>query len=73
MAVTSQEVQIQLNAHEDICAVRYEGIEKQMTGVNARLKRIESLYLQVAGTAIILLIGGYVYLIDTIKQLLGGL
>jgi len=72
MSVTPQEVQTRLNAHEDICAVRYEGIEKQMTGVNARLKRIESLYLQVGGTVILLLVAGYAYLIDTIKQLLGG-
>lgn len=72
MSVTPQEVQTNLNAHEDICAVRYEGIEKQMLGVNARLKRIETLYLQVGGALILLLIGGYAYLIDTIKQLLGG-
>lgn len=72
MSVTPQEVQTNLNAHEDICAVRYEGIEKQMLGVNARLKRIESLYLQVGSAVIVLLISGYAYLIDTIKQLLGG-
>jgi hypothetical protein len=72
MSVTPQDVQTRLSAHEDICAVRYQGIETQMTGVNARLKRIESLYLQVGGAVILLLIGGYAYLIDTIKQLLGG-
>lgn len=72
MSVTPQEVQTRLNAHEDICAVRYEGIEKQMVGVNARLKRIETLYLQVGSAVIVLLISGYAYLIDTIKQLLGG-
>lgn len=72
MSVTPQEVQTNLNAHEDICAVRYEGIEKQMLGVNARLKRIETLYLQVGSAVIVLLISGYAYLIDTIKQLLGG-
>ena len=70
--VTPQEVQAHLSAHEDVCAVRYEGIKDQMTGVNARLKRIESLYLQVGGAVILLLIGGYAYLIDTIKTLLGG-
>lgn len=72
MSVTPQEVQTRLNAHEDICAVRYEGIEKQMVGVNARLKRIESMYVKIGGSVILLLIGGYAYLIDTIKQLLGG-
>jgi hypothetical protein len=71
MSVTPQEVQTRLNAHEDICAVRYEGIEKQMVGVNARLKRIESMYLKIGGGIIVTLIAGYAYLIDTIKQLLG--
>ena len=71
MLVTPQEVQTRLNAHEDICAVRYEGIEKQMLGVNARLKRIESMYLKIGGGIIVTLIAGYAYLIDTIKQLLG--
>jgi hypothetical protein len=69
--MTPQEVQTRLHAHEDICAVRYEGIEKQMTGVNARLKRIESMYLKIGGGIIVTLIAGYAYLIDTIKQLLG--
>jgi hypothetical protein len=71
MSVTPQDVQTRLNAHEDICAVRYEGIEKQMVGVNARLKRIESMYLKIGGGIIVTLIAGYAYLIDTIKQLLG--
>jgi hypothetical protein len=71
MSVTPQEVQTRLNAHEDICAVRYEGIEKQMVGVNARLKRIESMYVKIGGSVMLVLVGGYAYLIDTIKQLLG--
>jgi hypothetical protein len=69
--MTPQEVQTRLHAHEDVCAVRYEGIEKQMVGVNARLKRIESMYLKIGGGIIVTLIAGYAYLIDTIKQLLG--
>jgi hypothetical protein len=52
--------------------VRYEGIEKQMVGVNARLKRIESMYVKIGGSVMLVLVGGYAYLIDTIKQLLGG-
>ena len=72
MSVTPQEVQTRLNAHEDLCAVRYEGIEKQMVGVNARLKRIESMYVKIGGSVMLVLVGGYAYLIDTIKQLLGG-
>lgn len=37
----AERVQMELNSHIDICAIRYEGIEKQFIGVNARLKRIE--------------------------------
>lgn len=72
MSVTPHEVQTRLDAHEDICTVRYEGIEKQILAVNARLKRIESMYLKIGGAAILTLIGGYAYLVDTIKELLGG-
>ncbi len=71
MSVTPQDVQTRLSAHEDICAVRYEGIEKQMLGVHARLKRMESMYMKIGGSVMLVLIGGYAYLIDTIKQLLG--
>lgn len=70
--MTPQEVQTRLHAHEDVCAVRYEGIEKQFQGINARLKRIESMYVKIGGSVMLILVGGYAYLIDTIKQLLGG-
>jgi len=50
------EVDAKVNSHVDICAVRYAGIEKEMRGSNARLKRIEQILLGVAGTLILLLL-----------------
>lgn len=47
---TIDQTEARLNTHEEICALRYEGI-------CARLKRIEGLGLTVAGTIIMLLIG----------------
>lgn len=52
-----------LSAHEEICALRYQNIELkfdsvqsnvalQFAGSNARLKRIETILLTVAGTLI---------------------
>ena len=39
---TVSEVEAKINSHIDVCGVRYEGIEREMRGVNARLKRLES-------------------------------
>ena len=50
------EVDAKINSHVDVCAVRYESIEKEMRGSNARLKRIEQILLGVAGTLILLLL-----------------
>ena len=47
---TIDQTEARLNTHEEICALRYEGI-------CARLKRIEGLGVTVAGTIIMLLIG----------------
>ena len=47
---TIDQTEARLNTHEEICALRYEGI-------CARLKRIEGLGLTVAGAIITLLIG----------------
>ena len=56
MTVTTiSEVEIKIDAHVDICAVRYEGIEREMRGVNARLKRIEAVFIGAAGAIILLL------------------
>ena len=53
---TVNEVEAKVDAHVDVCAVRYEGIEREMRGVNARLKRIETIMIGVAGTTILLLV-----------------
>jgi hypothetical protein len=50
------EVNAKIDSHIDICSVRYEGIEREMRGVNARLKRLETIMIGGAGTIIILLI-----------------
>ena len=49
------EVEAKVDAHVDICAVRYEGIEREMRGVNARLKRIEAIFIGSEGAIILLL------------------
>ena len=54
MAVIN-EVEAKIDAHIDVCAVRYEGIEVQMRGMNARLKRIEAIFMGSAGAIILLL------------------
>ena len=54
--ITVVEVDAKVNSHVDICAVRYEGIEKEMRASNARLRRIEQILLGVAGTLILLLL-----------------
>lgn len=50
------EVESKIDSHIDICAVRYEGIEKEMRGVNARLKRLEGILIGGASAIIGLLI-----------------
>jgi hypothetical protein len=47
---TVNEVEAKLMTHEQVCAVRYEGI-------NARLKRLEQILIGSAGAIILLLIG----------------
>jgi hypothetical protein len=53
---TIQSVDAKIDGHIDVCAVRYEGIETQMRGVNARLKRIEQIGIAVAGAALVMLL-----------------
>lgn len=52
---STAEVDAKVDAHVDICAVRYEGIEREMRGVNARLKRLEAILIASAGAIILLL------------------
>jgi len=53
---TIQSVDAKIDGHIDVCAVRYEGIENQMRGVYARLKRIEHIGIAVAGAALVMLL-----------------
>ena len=53
---TINEVDLKVDAHVDICAIRYEGIEREMRGVNARLKRLEGILIGCAGSIILLLL-----------------
>lgn len=46
---TANEVEARLMTHEEVCAVRYDGI-------NARLKRIEHILIGTAGAIILLLL-----------------
>jgi len=46
---TIDQTEARLNTHEEVCALRYEGI-------CARLKRLENIGVGVAGTIIILLV-----------------
>jgi hypothetical protein len=54
--VTLSDVDHKIDAHVDICAVRYEGIEKEMRGVHARIKRLEQVFITGAGAIIALLV-----------------
>ena len=47
---TIDQTEARLNTHEEVCALRYDGI-------CARLKRLENVGIGVAGTIIMLLIG----------------
>ena len=47
---TLDQTEARLNTHEEVCALRYDGI-------CARLKRLENVGLTVAGTIIMLLLG----------------
>jgi hypothetical protein len=53
---TVNEVNAKIDSHIDICSVRYEGIEREMRGVNARLKRLETILISAGGAIILLLI-----------------
>jgi hypothetical protein len=53
---TVNEVNLKIDSHIDICSVRYEGIEREMRGVNARLKRLETILISAGGAIILLLI-----------------
>jgi hypothetical protein len=54
---TTAEVEAKVDAHIDVCAVRYAGIETEMRGVNARLKRLEQILIAVAGSMLLFMAG----------------
>jgi hypothetical protein len=54
--VTLSEVDHKIDAHVDICAVRYEGIEKETRGIHARIKRLEQILVGGCGAIIMLLL-----------------
>jgi len=56
MMVTLSEVDHKIDAHVDICAVRYEGIEKETKGIHARIKRLEQILITGGGAIIMLLL-----------------
>ena len=55
MMVTLSEVDHKIDAHVDICAVRYEGIERETRGIHARIKRLEQIVLSGSGAIIVML------------------
>ena len=42
--------------HVDVCAVRYEGIERETKGIHARIKRLEQIVISGSGAIILLLL-----------------
>ena len=44
-----------MDAHIDVCSVRYEGLDLQLKAVNARLKRIEYIFITAAGSIMLLM------------------
>jgi hypothetical protein len=56
MMVTLSEVDHKIDAHVDICAIRYEGIEKETRGIHARIKRLEQILVTGCGSIILLLL-----------------
>jgi len=54
--VTLSEVDHKIDAHVDICALRYEGIEKETRGIHARIKRLEQILVTGCGSIILLLL-----------------
>ena len=54
--VTLSDVDHKIDAHVDVCAVRYEGIEKETKGIHARIKRLEQILVTGCGSIILLLL-----------------
>jgi hypothetical protein len=54
--VTLFEVDHKIDAHVDVCAIRYEGIEKETRGIHARIKRLEQILITGGGAIIMMLL-----------------
>lgn len=52
---TASEVEAKVDAHIDVCAVRYQGLDDQLRAVNARLKRIEYIFISAVGAIMLLM------------------
>jgi len=52
---TAAEVEAKVDAHIDVCAVRYQGLDDQLRAVNARLKRIEYIFITTVGAVMLLM------------------
>ena len=53
---TLHQVNAKIDAHVDVCAVRYEGIERETWGIHARIKRLEQILITGGGAIIMLLL-----------------
>jgi hypothetical protein len=53
---TVDQVNAKIDAHVDVCAVRYEGIERETRGIHARIKRLEQILITGGGAIIMLLL-----------------
>ena len=53
---TADQVNAKIDAHVDVCAVRYEGIERETRGIHARIKRLEQILVTGGGAIIMMLV-----------------
>ena len=53
---TLSDVDHKIDAHVDVCAVKYEGIERETRGIHARIKRLEQILITGGGAIIMLLL-----------------
>jgi len=53
---TLHQVNAKIDAHVDVCAVRYEGIERETRGIHARIKRLEQILVAGGGAIIMMLV-----------------
>ena len=54
--VSLSDVDHKIDTHIDVCAVRYEGIERETRGIHARIKRLEQILITGGGAIIMLLL-----------------